>query len=112
MKKGECVLQQLEVNLSIQIPEHLVLVEKTRLKELEEQAKKGVYWNMQDLMKYVNKREVWIKENILYPQKFKKIIDVESGGFVYYPKRKGEHWSFHAGKMSEFLDRNFHKIFS
>jgi len=35
-----------------------------------------------------------IKENILYPPKFKKIVDVGSDGFVFYPNSKGQIWSF------------------
>ncbi|WP_225986212.1 DUF771 domain-containing protein [Psychrobacillus glaciei] len=36
---------------------------------------------------YWTKHE-WIKGNILYPSKFKKILDVHNGGFVYYPQVK------------------------
>ena len=56
---------------------------------------------MKDLEKRVNRKSEWIKENI-YPSKFKKILDVESGGFVFYPETKGQTWSFQASKMTVF----------
>jgi phage pi2 protein 07 len=67
---------------------------------------------MKNLEKRLNYKNEWIKQNILYPSKFRKILDVKSGGFVYYPKKKGETWSFHAYKMAKFLVEYFCEIFS
>lgn|SRR5690606_33298987 len=103
--------QQLEVNLTIPIPEDKILISKVELQELKEQQLKGVYWTMKDLEKRVGKKQEWIKEHILYPTKFRKILDVKNGGFVYYPEVRGQTWSFHAQKMAEFLDKNFGEIF-
>jgi phage pi2 protein 07 len=52
-----------------------------------------------------------LKENVMLPPQFRKILDVENGGFVYYPSAKGQAWSFQAVKMSKFLDENFYLIF-
>lgn len=100
-------MQQLEVNLTIPIPEDRVLVSKVELQNLKEQSLAGVYWSMKDLEKRVGKDWRWIKEHILYPTKFKEVLDVNNGGFVYYPQAKGEKWSFLASKMSKFLEENF-----
>jgi len=104
-------MQQLTVQLSIPIPNDSVLISKVELEELKKQELAGVYWSMQDLEQRVNKGQVWIKENILYQPKFKKVLDVEHGGFVFYPKAKGQNWSFHAAKMADFLDKRFVEIF-
>ncbi|TRM08816.1 DUF771 domain-containing protein [Lentibacillus cibarius] len=104
--------QQLNVNLSIPIPEDSVLISKIELQELKEQELTGIYWNMKDLEKRINRKSEWIKANILYPSRFRKILDSENGGFVYYPKSKGQTWSFQARKMADFLDKHFNKIFS
>ncbi|CEG28118.1 DUF771 domain-containing protein [Bacillus sp. B-jedd] len=104
-------MQQLEVSITVPIPDDTVLIKKVELKELKEQSLTGVYWSMQDLEKRINKKSEWIKENILYPTRFRKILDCEIGGFVYYPKNKGQTWSFHASKMAAFLDNNFSLIF-
>jgi len=104
-------MQQLNVELNIPIPDDRVLISKVELEELKKKDLEGVYWTMKDLEKRINKKSEWIKENILYPPKLKDSLDVENGGFVYYPKNKGETWSFQASKMAQFLDHNFYKIF-
>lgn len=103
--------QSLNVELSIPIPADKVLISKVELEELKQQELAGVYWNMKDLEKRINKKCEWIKENILYPSHFRKILDSENGGFVFYPKSQGQTWSFHAKRMAKFLDDNFHLIF-
>lgn len=105
-------MQQLSVDLTIQIPSDLVLISKIELQDLKKQQLVGIYWTMKDLESRMNRKHEWIKEHVLYPNKFRKLLDVENGGFVFYPKIKGQTWSFHAQKMAEFLDKNFHQIFS
>lgn len=104
-------LQQLKVELEITIPSELVLISKVELKELKDQSLVGLYWSMRDLEVQTGKKVEWIKENILYPPKFKKTLDVQNGGFVYYPQVKGEKWTFLASRMTGFLEENFHAIF-
>lgn len=104
-------MQQLKVDLVIPIPDDTVLITKTELKELKEQTLKGVYWSMKDLENRTGKKIEWLKENILFKQTIKKQLDVENGGFVYYPKKKGEKWVFLANEMAQFLEDNFYTIF-
>ena len=103
-------MQELEVSLSIPIPANMVLISKVELKQLKDNALAGVYWTMKDLENRTGKKQTWLKENILYQPRFKKQLDLEHGGFVYYPKNQGEKWTFHASKMADFLDKNFSKI--
>ena len=105
-------MQQLSVTLTIPVPSDSILIKKVELEELKQAQLLGVYWSMKDLEQRTNKKNEWIKENILYPSKFRKILDVESGGFVYYPKSRGETWSFQASKMAEFLEKYFKEIFT
>lgn len=104
-------MQQLKVSLSIPIPSDSVLISKVELEELQKEKLTGVYWNMRDLEDRMGKKHQWIQKNVLFPSRFKKILDAENGGFVYYPKASGQSWSFHAAKMADFLDKNFHQIF-
>lgn len=105
-------MQQLLVKLTIPIPSDSILISKVELEELKQSQLVGVYWSMKDLEKRINRKNEWIKENILYPAKFRKILDVESGGFVFYPSSKGQTWSFQASKMADFLEKHFKDIFS
>jgi phage pi2 protein 07 len=104
-------MQKLEVSLSIHIPEHLVVITKVELEQLKQNELNGLYWNMKDLEEKTTRKSEWIKENILYPTRFRKILDAESGGFVFYPKSKGQTWVFQASEMANFLDKNFSRIF-
>jgi len=104
-------MQHIQVNLTVQVPENYVLINKVEFEELQQEKLSGIYWTMKDLEQRINKKHEWIKANILYPSKFRKILDVKKGGFVYYPEVTGEKWTFHAVKMAKFLDDNFYSIF-
>lgn len=104
-------MQQLSVEITIPIPADCVLVKKVDWEDLKKVELEGVYWSMQDLERRINKKCDWIKEHILYPPRFKRILDIEQGGFVYYPKIRGQNWSFQASKMAAFLDKRFIDIF-
>lgn len=105
-------MQILDVSLSIPIPSNMVLITRTHHKELKDEQLHGVYWNMKDLEERTGKKQLWLKENILFQPRFKKILDSKSGGFVYYPQAQGQPWSFHAKKMADFLDKHFNDIFA
>lgn len=104
-------MQKLKVELLLEIPNDYILIKKVEYEQLQQEKLSGVYWSMKDLEKRVGKDWRWIKEHILYPSDFKKMLDVKNGGFVYYPERRGKNWTFHAGKMAQFLDDNFYLIF-
>jgi phage pi2 protein 07 len=104
--------QQLSANLIIPIPEDYILISRVELQELEQQQLTGVCWTMEDLEKRMKRKHEWIKEKVLYPSRFRKVLDVKKGGFVYYPESRGQKWSFQASKMAKFLDDHFHQIFS
>lgn len=70
-----------------------------------------IWWSMKDLEKATGYSDDWLKENILLRPEFKKILDLENGGFVYYPERRGEKWMFIASKMKGFLEKYFVQIF-
>lgn len=104
-------MQQLNVSLSVPIPDDQVLINKVELQELKQQSLSGQYWTMKDLEQRINKSDRWIKENILYPTRFREKLDIKNGGFVFYPERQGQTWSFQAKEMAAFLDKNFGRIF-
>ncbi|OIK13586.1 hypothetical protein BIV60_13755 [Bacillus sp. MUM 116] len=66
---------------------------------------------MKDLEAATGYSDDWLKDNILLRPAYKKILDLENGGFVYYPERRGEKWMFVASRMEEFLERYFKQIF-
>lgn len=104
-------MQQLTVKLSIPIPEDSILISKVELEQLKQNELAGKYWNMKDLEERIGKKSEWIKEHILYQPRFRKILDAEHGGCVYYPNIQGQAWTFLASGMASFLDTYFHQIF-
>ncbi|MGO1059356.1 DUF771 domain-containing protein [Planococcus sp. FY231025] len=104
-------MQKLNVNLSIEIPSEYVLITKVEYEELKSNELKGVFWTMKDLEHQTQRRQLWLKENVLYPSRFRKVLDAEDGGFVFYPKKPGQPWAFQASKMAAFLDESFAEIF-
>lgn len=104
-------MQHLNVQLNIPIPIDSVLISRIELEELKREELAGVYWNMKILEQRTGKKSEWIKENILYPSRFRKMLDSDNDGFVFYPKSKGQTWSFQATKMADFLDKHFNQIF-
>lgn len=104
--------QSLKVEAIIQIPADQVLISRIEFERLQSLELTGTYWTMQELEEKTNKKRDWLKDNLLYNPRFKKILDVKEGGFVYYPEKRGQTWSFQASKMARFLDDNFAEIFS
>jgi phage pi2 protein 07 len=76
-----------------------------------EEVNSKVWWSMADLKAKTGYSEDWLKEHILLKQSYKKILDIENGGFVYYPEKRGEQWCFIASKMEAFLITHFSQIF-
>lgn len=104
-------MQQLKVVSVVNIPDEYVLIEKVEYKQLMDNELVGVFWTMKDLEKRTGHRVEWLKENILYVPRLRDKLDVEKGGFVLYPRAKGQPWCFHARKMAMFLDDHFQEIF-
>jgi phage pi2 protein 07 len=70
-----------------------------------------IWWTMKDLEQATGYSDDWLKDKILLRPHYKKILDIENGGFVYYPEKRGEKWLFIAYRMEEFLERHFVQIF-
>ena len=107
-------MQQLQAVVTIPIPDGMVLVEKTYLKQTEAAADSGRYWSMKQLQEYTSKSYSWLTDNILEVPKYKRIMDImvnPTNGFVSYPYGGKSGYSFKAGPMKEFLDLHFSEIF-
>lgn len=66
---------------------------------------------MKDLEQVTGYSQDWLKDKILLQPTYIKILDLENGGFVYYPKSRGDRWCFIATRMEEFLEKYFKEIF-
>jgi len=100
-------MQKIKFEVTVEIPSHLVLVEKSEYEALQNEKLVGKYWTLKDLEETTNRKRLWLQENILYVPRFKKELEK----FVHYPKYRGDNWLFQATKMAKFLEDNFYQIF-
>lgn len=101
--------QQIEAKVTIDIPDNLVLVEKVRLKELEAKEYAGQTFTMKDFSARANRSSTWLKNNILNNPSLIKKLDVENGGWVYYPYSQSDRWLFKSHGLIEFIDNDLWK---
>ncbi|MGE6515164.1 DUF771 domain-containing protein [Lysinibacillus sphaericus] len=100
-------MQQLQLNLTVQVPDDHVLVKKVEYDELQNERLSGRNWTMEDLEKRTARKQLWLRTNVLYVPRFKKELEK----FVHYPSSQGDKWSFHAVRMAKFIDDNYYLIF-
>lgn len=103
-------LQQLNVQATVTIPPEFVVIEKVEYDRLTKSDEVGTWWGMQDLISRTNRKEKWLKENILENARYKSKIDIENGGFVKYPSGGKSGYLFLATKTKQFLEDNFAEI--
>ncbi|MGF2942416.1 DUF771 domain-containing protein [Enterococcus xiangfangensis] len=102
--------QQIEAKVTIEIPDNLVLIEKVRLRELEEKEFAGQTFTMKDFVSRSNRSSVWLRNKILNNPKLIKKLDVENGGWVYYPYSQSDRWLFKSKGLIEFIDNDLWKF--
>jgi|GEM_PF-2036651 len=102
-KKEEKIEQQLKLLVTVDIPVDKVLIDKIEYLELKNQKSFGEGWSMEQFARKSGWSAPKLK-NILYIPTLKKKIDISQGGWVYYPKGKGDHWWFLASNAKEFIE--------
>lgn len=95
-----------EMVVKIPVPEDMVLVSKVRLAELEKNDFVGKILTMKDFVERSGRSASWIKANILNNPKLIKQLDIENGGFVYYPRNKSDRWLFKASGLIDFIEND------
>lgn len=71
-----------------------------------------MWWEMKDLENATGYKYGWLIDNFLKKQCYKKILDIDNGGFVRYPEVQGQKWLFKADRMQEFLNTEFIHVLS
>ncbi|WP_214540497.1 DUF771 domain-containing protein [Staphylococcus pseudintermedius] len=100
------MVQTLQVTVAI--PDGFVLIEKDKVRELEDLANDPV-WDLKDLkQKLKMSSDDTIKDKLLYNPKFEK--QLKKSGIAHYPDDSFNRWRFNARKMSRFIDENFSEI--
>lgn len=102
-------MQQIEALITVQIPDDFVMVEKTRLREIEDNIVTGKLFTMKDFCERTNRSAAWLKKNILMNPYLINKLNIEKGGWVYYPASQSDRWLFKASGMINFIENDLGK---
>lgn len=102
--------QKLKVETLITIPAEYTLLRTVDYENLLKDSEVGTWWTLQDVLERINRKEKWLKENVLENPRYKNLIDVESGGFVKYPSGGKSGYLFLATQTKQFLEKYFADI--
>lgn len=99
--------QEIKTNITIQIPDEYILIEKVKLEELQQETEPEWVAGLNWLSGQTGiKSPQQLKNKILYPFKGELIK------FVVYPNNAGEVWRFNTSYMKQWLRKNFMKVVS
>ncbi|MBF0817879.1 DUF771 domain-containing protein [Streptococcus acidominimus] len=99
-------------NVSIPVPENLVVVDKDQYLQLLAKSEEGKWWLIDDVVELLSISRSTLINDILLNPKFKNEIDVEqnNAGFVLYPRGKGSPYRFLASRTRKYFEENFASI--
>ncbi len=106
-------LKQSQVfNVSIPVPENLVVVDKDEYLELLAKSEEGKWWVVDDVLELLSVSRSTLINDILLNPRFKNEMDIEQNrnGFVLYPAGKGSPYRFLASKTRKYFEENFASI--
>lgn len=99
-------------NVEVPIPDDLVIIHKEEYVELLNRSEKGVWWTIDKVVELLDISRTKLINDILLNPDVKEEIDIElnSKGFVVYPKSKGVPYRFLATQTREYFEKNFGAI--
>lgn len=100
-------------NLTIELPESKIIVDRNEYEQLKQTASQGRYMTLSEVLELLSISRPWLLENVLYKPTIRKQIDIDQNkdGFVKYPQNQGGRYYFLASKTRNFFERNFLEIF-
>ncbi|MCK3904664.1 DUF771 domain-containing protein [Streptococcus suis] len=106
------VKQSQVFNVSIPVPENLVVVDKDEYLQLLSKTEEGKWWVVDDVLELLSVSRSTLINDILLNPRFKSEMDIEQNkdGFVLYPSGKGSPYRFLASKTRKYFEENFASI--
>ncbi|HEM3533914.1 DUF771 domain-containing protein [Streptococcus suis] len=100
-------------NLTIELPESKIIVDRNEYEQLKQTASQGCYMTLSEVLELLSVSRPWLLENVLYKPTIRKQIDIDQNkdGFVKYPQNQGGRYYFLASKTRNFFEQNFLEIF-
>ncbi|HEL1596704.1 TPA: DUF771 domain-containing protein [Streptococcus suis] len=100
-------------NLTIELPESKIIVDRNEYEQLKQTTSQGRYMTLSEVLELLSVSRPWLLDNVLYKPTIRKQIDIDQtpDGFVKYPDNQGGRYFFHARKTKDFFENNFAQIF-
>lgn len=100
-------------NLTIELPESQILVDREEYETLKQTASQGQYMTLSEVLDMLSVSRPWLLENVLYKPTIRQKIDIDKNpqGFVKYPENQGGRYFFLASKTKDYFENNFAEIF-
>lgn len=95
----------------IPVPDDCVIISKVEYEELRKASEKGNTMKLPEFATRIGRSSRWVVDNILNNPKFKKSLDVQSGGFIYYREDGRDSYVMLRSEALEFIEKNFRKIY-
>ncbi|MEY8463802.1 DUF771 domain-containing protein [Streptococcus merionis] len=100
-------------NITIALPETKIIIDRSEYDALKEDATRGRYMSLSDVLELLSVSRPWLLENVLYKPEIRRQIDIDQtkDGFVKYPNNQGGRYFFLASKTKDYFEQNFEQIF-
>jgi phage pi2 protein 07 len=93
--------------IQIPIPDDKILVDAVEFKELKSAELLGQTWDSKDVTKRLG-CDIRNWKIVFY--RYRKVVDVNNGGFVKFPTKKGMPWKFNAKPTATFIDKHWREF--
>ncbi|EHI70880.1 DUF771 domain-containing protein [Streptococcus ictaluri] len=99
-------------NVSISIPDDVVVISKEEYLDLISDNEQGKWWDIDNLQELLGLGRSKLINDILLNPDIKKDVDlsINPNGFIVYPKGKGSHYKILATRARKYFEENFGSI--
>ncbi len=99
-------------NVSVPIPDDVVVISKEEYLELLSENEQGKWWDIENLQDLLGVGRSKLINDILFNPDIKKDVDlsINPNGFIVYPSGRGRPYRILATKARKYFEENFASI--
>ncbi|MDY3023819.1 DUF771 domain-containing protein [Streptococcus hyovaginalis] len=99
-------------NITIELPEHQIIIAKEEYDTLKRQSLSGKYYSLTEVLDLLSVSRPWLLSQVLLNPTIRKDIDIDKNpkGFVKYPKNQGGRYYFLATRTRDYFEHHFSDI--
>lgn len=93
-----------------EIPEKYVLIAESEYEKYQNQVLVPPKLNLKQVSRWLHKEPKWIIQNILDIPRYRRKLDINHGGCVYYSQGSGQSYEIEPTAFADFIRLNFADI--